>query len=48
MGAFMVIILKMSPMDAYEKFESYHPMIKPYRDASKGDCYYNCTILHCL
>jgi cell division cycle 14 len=48
MGAFMVIILKMSPIDAYEKFKSYHPMIKPYRDASKGDCYYNCTILHCL
>ena len=23
-------------------------MFKPYRDASKGECFYNCTLLQCL
>ena len=23
-------------------------MFKHYRDASKGECFYNCTLLHCL
>lgn len=23
-------------------------LFKPYRDASKGECYYQCTLLHCL
>lgn len=48
MGAFMVIILKMSPEEAFEKFTLYHPQFKAFRDASKGDCFYDCTILHCL
>lgn len=26
----------------------YHQHLRTYRDASKGDCYYDCTILHCL
>ena len=45
MGCFMVIILKMEPEDAYKKFESYVPLFKHYRDASKGDCLYNLTLL---
>jgi len=44
----MVIILKMSPQEAFDKFKLYQSMIKPFRDASKGDCFYECTILHCL
>lgn len=23
-------------------------MLRPFRDASKGECYYDCTVLHCL
>ena len=45
MGAFMIIILKMSADDAWEKFKPYHQLFKHYRDASKGDCFYNCTLL---
>jgi len=48
MGSFMIIILGMSPEEAYEKFEDYLPLFKHYRDASKGNCDYQCTLLHCL
>jgi cell division cycle 14 len=48
MGAFMIVILKMSAQNAYEKFKDYHHLLKPFRDASKGDCFYECTVLHCL
>lgn len=44
----MIIILKMSAEEAFEKFNLYYPQFRSYRDASKGDCYYECTILHCL
>lgn len=48
MGAFMIIILKMNSEQAYEKFKPYLSLFKHYRDASKGDCFYNCTLLHVL
>ena len=48
MGAFMIIILKMTADDAYDKFKPYHQLFKHYRDACKGDCFYNCTLLHVL
>lgn len=48
MGAFMIIILKMKAEDAWAKFESYQPIFRHYRDASKGECFYNCTLFHCL
>jgi cell division cycle 14 len=48
MGAFMIVILKMSATEAIEKFKDYQYCATPFRDASKGDCYYDCTILHCL
>jgi len=48
MGCFMVVILKMKAEDAYEKFRDYLPLFKHYRDASKGNCDYQCTLLHCL
>lgn len=44
----MVVILKMRAEDAFAKFKEYENVLKPYRDASKGECYYDCTILHCL
>ena len=48
MGCFMVVILKMKSEDAYAKFKDYMPLFKPYRDASKGNCEYQCSLLHCL
>lgn len=48
MGAFMIIILKMSADQVWEKFKPYHSLFKPYRDASKGDCFYQCSLYHCL
>ena len=48
MGAFMIIIFKCSAEKAYNMFRPYQPLFKPYRDASKGNCLYNCTLLQCL
>lgn len=48
MGAFMIVVLKLGAQEAYDRFKDYHSMIRPFRDASKGECYYDCTILHCL
>ena len=48
MCAFMIIHMKMDAQTAWNKFKSYHPHIKAFRDASKGECYYECTVLHCL
>jgi len=48
MGCFMIIILKMKATDAHERFKEYLPLFKHYRDASKGNCEYECTLLHCL
>jgi hypothetical protein len=48
MGAFMVIVLRTSPQEAYDAFRQYHSQLVPFRDASKGECHYDCTILHCL
>ena len=48
MGAFMIVILKMTAEQAHEKFRAYMPNFKHYRDASKGSCFYNCTLLHTL
>ena len=48
MGAFMIVILKCSALEAYEKFKPYHHLLKPFRDASKGECYYDCKMLHCF
>lgn len=48
MCAFMIIHMKLDAQTAWNKFKSYHPHIKAFRDASKGECYYECTVLHCL
>ena len=44
----MIVILKMTAQQAYDKFKSYTHLLKPFRDASKGECFYKCTVLHCL
>lgn len=48
MCAFMVVILKMDAEQAFKQFKIYQPCLKPFRDASKGDCFYECTVMHCL
>lgn len=45
MGAFMIIILKCTAEKAWNMFRPYHCLFKPYRDASKGNCLYQCTLL---
>jgi cell division cycle 14 len=44
----MMIVMKMKAKDAYQLMSDYHGALIPFRDASKGDCYYECTVLHCL
>jgi cell division cycle 14 len=48
MCAFMVVILKIDAEQAFAQFKNYQQFLKSYRDASKGECYYECTVLHCL
>ena len=48
MGCFMIIIAKFSAEKAFKIFKPYHPYFKPYRDASRGNCLYNCSLLHCF
>lgn len=48
MCAFMVIIMRQDATFAMEKFRSYQKYLKTFRDASKGDCYYELTIKSCL
>jgi cell division cycle 14 len=49
MGCFMITILKCTAEQAYAMFiKPYHHLFKSYRDASKGDCYYKCTLLQVL
>jgi len=48
MGAFMVTILKVPAEEAFRKFHPYSHLLVPFRDASKGACNYECTVLHCL
>ena len=31
-----------------KKLAPYSGLFRHYRDASKGECYYECTVLHCL
>ena len=44
----MIVIMKMEAKQAFNTFKSYQPFLHPYRDASRGPCQYECTILHCL
>ena len=44
MGAFMIVVLKQSAEVAWEHFSPYQSQIIPFRDASYGDCQYECTV----
>lgn len=45
MGAFMIVVLKMNAETVWEEyFSPYHNQIIPFRDASYGDCTYECTV----
>lgn len=48
MCAFMVVILKLDAEHSFSLFKQYQSSLAHYRDASKGDCYYELTIIHCL
>lgn len=47
-AAFMMILLKKSSDEALESLAPYSHLFRSYRDASKGDCYYECTVQHCI
>ena len=49
MGCFMMIVLKMRAERINKYFETYNQkgLLVPFRDASYGDCFYPCTLLHC-
>lgn len=48
MCAFMVVILKLDAEHSFSLFKHYQSHLLNYRDASKGECYYELTIVHCL
>jgi len=48
MGAFQIIIMKKTAMEAWAPFINVDPPFKPFRDASYTNCSYQCTILDCL
>ena len=47
-AAFMIVILKKTALEAWEKLAPYHGLLRSYRDAGKGECHYECTVQHCL
>jgi cell division cycle 14 len=47
-GAFMIVILKKDSDEVMETLAPYVNLLRNYRDASKGDCFYECTVQHCL
>lgn len=48
MGAFQIMVLKKTALEAWAPFAEVEPPFKPFRDASYTNCSYQCTILHCL
>lgn len=44
----MIVILKLDAEHSFSLFKLYEKKLLSYRDASKGECYYECTVLHCL
>ena len=47
MGAFQVLVLRRSAGEAWQAFSGL-PSFVPFRDASEGPSYHDCTILDCL
>ncbi|CAG9311522.1 CDC14A_2 [Blepharisma stoltei] len=44
--AFQVIVLGRTAEEAFSPFEMHD--LEPFRDASDGECWYECTIKHCI
>ncbi len=44
----MIVVLGKTAQAAWELLAPYHGLLRNYRDASKGECYYECTVQHCL
>lgn len=44
----MIVILKKSVAEAMEILQPYSGLFRSYRDASKGECFYECTVQHCI
>jgi cell division cycle 14 len=47
-GAYAIIVLKMTAVEVWEKFEPYRDHFKPFRDAIQGPCAYKMTVLDTL
>jgi cell division cycle 14 len=48
MGAFQIVALKKTALEAWAPFIDVQPPFRPFRDASYTNCSYNCTVLDCL
>ena len=48
MGAFQIMVLKKTAVEAWAPFANVDPPFKPFRDASYTNCSYQCMILDCL
>ena len=48
MGCFMVVVMKhRTVQEACDLMKPYYPLFRHYRDASKGNCYYDLTLRNC-
>ena len=47
-AAFMIVCLGKTAAEAMEKLQPYAGFFRAYRDASKGECFYECTVQHCV
>lgn len=48
MGAFQIMILNKTALEAWAPFQNVQPPFMPFRDASYTNCSYQCFILDCL
>lgn len=48
MCAFIVLVLKQTPQQAWENFQNLPVLFLSYRDITPGLCSYKCSILHCI
>jgi hypothetical protein len=47
-GSFMIIELKKKPGEVMQILKPYASLFRPYRDACKGPCSYDCFLEHCF
>lgn len=47
MGCFMIAVLKINTDKVVKVFNEVISKTIPFRDASYGDCHYQCTLEHC-